>query len=642
MAETGCAVMLAAVVALALQGDALESFRKAFAYGELAEKTEALEALAAEAPSDGLEAIEAVFVTHYNRLVLQRKQQAKIKRRIRAMETILDHKKRRSIDPQEIEREELKILLKRVEDLEPLEKKITESETLDPLLVDTYRRILAANKAAVAKKADARLKKSATKDILAESQAGSLALYCRLGRPDAEGLAINSLKAALKERRSNDKELPKLQKRLEALEERLQEESVRGQGLVPAALTNDYRLMQTKVTQIRRRMAGLVVLVEGAAEAGSAYIATLSGEPAVDAADKVLKAAGSGEREFRYLCMAMLRGCTDPGLLSAVLAFVDKAKDAGLQAAGVDVLAGAGVPELLALARDRFLLSPSWEVRIAAVRALRKVRDLSSLAVLVDAMDRETGRVKAEVRDALRDLTGMSWGYDSDTWRKWLGETGGELVAAKAEGEAEDEGTGLHFYGIRSESDRVLFVLDVSGSMLWDLHKDDVEPQEGDLSRIKMLKQECLRAVAGLADGAKFNILVYAWEVKQWQSKPQVMNDKVRAEAREWVEGLQAVGATNLFGALKEGFKMAGVGASSKYYEPAVDTIFFMSDVGQEGSRSGPSAGEIQNTDDILTFVREWNRLGKITVHAIGVGDGHDAAFMQALAEENGGRYVAR
>ena len=43
----------------------------------------------------------------------------------------------------------------------------------------------------------------------------------------------------------------------------------------------------------------------------------------------------------------------------------------------------------------------------------------------------------------------------------------------------------------------------------------------------------------------------------------------------------------------------------------------------------------------IIRAVREWNRLKRVKIHAIGVG-GHNAAFMSMLARENGGRYVVR
>ncbi|MDP6403248.1 MAG: DegT/DnrJ/EryC1/StrS family aminotransferase, partial [SAR202 cluster bacterium] len=75
-----------------------------------------------------------------------------------------------------------------------------------------------------------------------------------------------------------------------------------------------------------------------------------------------------------------------------------------------------------------FIVSPGNAGRGLKLDSVLDVAHGHDLPVLVDAMDRETGRVKAEVRDALRDLTGMSWGYDSDTWRKWLGETGGDTV----------------------------------------------------------------------------------------------------------------------------------------------------------------------------------------------------------------------
>ena len=50
----------------------------------------------------------------------------------------------------------------------------------------------------------------------------------------------------------------------------------------------------------------------------------------------------------------------------------------------------------------------------------------------------------------------------------------------------------------------------------------------------------------------------------------------------------------------------------------------------------------MQNPEEILRRVREWNRLSRIVLHVVGVGKDHDAVFMRRLAEENGGQYTRR
>ena len=62
------------------------------------------------------------------------------------------------------------------------------------------------------------------------------------------------------------------------------------------------------------------------------------------------------------------------------------------------------------------------------------------------------------------------------------------------------------------------------------------------------------------------------------------------------------------------------------------DTIFFLSD-GQ------PTAGLYVDASDILRAVREANRLRKMVIHTIGIGE-HQLELMTRLAHENGGTHV--
>jgi hypothetical protein len=102
------------------------------------------------------------------------------------------------------------------------------------------------------------------------------------------------------------------------------------------------------------------------------------------------------------------------------------------------------------------------------------------------------------------------------------------------------------------------------------------------------------------------------------------------------VKDLGAASSTNIYDAMDAAFKVAGMGARDKEYEPAADTIFLLSD----GSPTKPD-GSFDDWEKIIRAVDEWNRLKRIKIHTIGVG-GHNVAFMSELARRNGGKYVAR
>ena len=75
-------------------------------------------------------------------------------------------------------------------------------------------------------------------------------------------------------------------------------------------------------------------------------------------------------------------------------------------------------------------------------------------------------------------------------------------------------------------------------------------------------------------------------------------------------------------------------GTKDKAYECDIDTIFFLTD-------GFPTAGLVRVPEQILREVAGINRSMRVRIHAVGVGE-HDRGFMQALAEQNGGMYVAK
>ena len=89
---------------------------------------------------------------------------------------------------------------------------------------------------------------------------------------------------------------------------------------------------------------------------------------------------------------------------------------------------------------------------------------------------------------------------------------------------------------------------------------------------------------------------------------------------------------------------MAGMGALDKHYDPTVDTIYFISDGAP--TNNDMDKPEHQDPEEVLAAVREWNKAGKVVIHAVAVdpkaGGGTFIGFMKRLASENGGQYAQR
>ncbi|MEZ6196315.1 MAG: HEAT repeat domain-containing protein [Planctomycetota bacterium] len=290
--------------------------------------------------------------------------------------------------------------------------------------------------------------------------------------------------------------------------------------------------------------------------------------------------------------------------------------------------------------------SPDKDVLTAAARSLGRIGTKAAARQLLNALGEIASRrddavyagARKVIGDELRRLTGTSTGDDYKEWLAWWKENGETLeterdkaVAKAGQKEASPEEDGRYgFYGIKTNSKRLCFVLDVSGSM-----NEPAEYGGSGQTKIEVAKEELGKAISAMPEDAEFNIIIYATDFTLWQKKLVPADAKNKAAAKAWVAKIAANGSTNIYDALAKAFEFAGRGTFDKAYKTALDTIFFLSD-GQ------PTAGRILSTPEIFREIVELNKLRRVVIHTIGVGRDHDANFMRLLAEETGGQYVAR
>lgn len=330
--------------------------------------------------------------------------------------------------------------------------------------------------------------------------------------------------------------------------------------------------------------------------------------------------------------------------------------------------------DALALLKSPLVVAPAqaaltdgvWQVRASAVAALGVVRRRESIPLLIERMALEEGRLVADIGNALNEITGRGFGQRLESWQKFW-ETFGDRfqipsdaeLAKLREAQARSRekyvppGT-VSYHGIDSPSRRILFVIDVSGSMESEVVERE-RFESGDypsMLRIDIVKTELMRTIENLEPYVEFNVLAFATDVKEWKKTLVPANVLAKSSAVEWVGRLEALG-----GASKEDLARAGLvgsanleaGKTNTYgalmaaldvdpdarrdeYTVAVDTIFFLSD-------GRPSHGDYVDTDDILREVRTANQARKVVIHTIALGE-FQKEFMRQLAGENGGVFV--
>jgi len=345
---------------------------------------------------------------------------------------------------------------------------------------------------------------------------------------------------------------------------------------------------------------------------------------------------------------------TDWALDMLLAAVQDKESDPRALTSAVDGLSGRdpakAVPVLAAKLED-----VRWSVRVAVVAALENTPSKEGVDAIVKRMVKEDGRLRDDCARALRALTGQDIPANAEMWRVWWA-TNREKWTGKPKVKENDPFAGLDapkptaaedpskrtgFFGLEIESKRVVFVIDVSGSMNEPIggHGPDAK-----LSKAVVAKRELKQAIQGLADDAVFDIIFFASSIRVWKTDMQKADVKTRQEAEAFVEAADIVGATSTYDALEQAFMLGDVGKGKKREldptgDARVDTIVLLSD-------GKPTSGRQTDPEAIRRAVKDWNKARRIVIHAIALGvdqkDGADPKFMKGLADDTGGTYIAK
>jgi hypothetical protein len=274
------------------------------------------------------------------------------------------------------------------------------------------------------------------------------------------------------------------------------------------------------------------------------------------------------------------------------------------------------------------LSDPLWSTRLAAARAIEALRVEAGVGALCARIGEEHGRMQSELSQILFRLTGKTFGINGRLWAEWWQKEGSgfrvvdasriEEIRKEEEARRLREVSRSEFFGVRLESHRALFILDVSGSME-EMTRGRYVGEPG-AKRIDVAKRELLKALDGLEPASFFNIVTFSDEPLPWHERVVQRDEESLANAKSFIEGLRAAGGTNLYGALELAFE-----------DPDVDTLYVLSD-------GEPSLGDVIDPRSIRDRVAAWNRHRKVEIHCIAIGG--SLRVLEWLAEDTGGSYV--
>ena len=285
----------------------------------------------------------------------------------------------------------------------------------------------------------------------------------------------------------------------------------------------------------------------------------------------------------------------------------------------------------------RGLTDPGWEVRQTAAELIAKAKEekrsiafqKAAIAKLIKAMPvDEHARSRRAMRIALWMLTGQDFGLDRKKWKEWW-KKAEPIYGTPDYGKKYKKGPGMtgvimddevstspkkrpRFFGEGIKKKRVVFVIDVSGSM-------GLRSASGRI-KLEVTREELINAIKAMDKSYKFNIIFYSTGVAKWRPSIVPATEENKKAAIEFIKARPPAGWTNIYGALK----LAMDDAEAKL-------IILLTD-GQ------PTVG-ITDKNKILEDVRRWNKYRRIQIDVVGLqGQDVDPDFLRRLAEQNGGK----
>jgi hypothetical protein len=229
------------------------------------------------------------------------------------------------------------------------------------------------------------------------------------------------------------------------------------------------------------------------------------------------------------------------------------------------------------------LADPSARVRREAVAGIAEAKCEPFVPDVIHLLETDARlRNRYAAYQALKKISGRDFSLDASTWRTWWKDRENQDPDAFP---VRRKYTYARYYGFGVFTDRVVFVVDVSGSMNWSYHKKP--------SRIDVARRELQRVIHELSPKSLFNVVVYSTRVKAWQPKEAEANPKNISKALKWAERALADpdGDTHTYEALETVFSR----------NPQFDTVFFLSD-------GRPSDGDYISNEGMVAAVRAWNR----------------------------------
>ncbi len=346
---------------------------------------------------------------------------------------------------------------------------------------------------------------------------------------------------------------------------------------------------------------------------------------------------------LRDLALQSLCGYQDPGVHGLFLGLLEEPGS------------GRGLPRAAELAERHFarlppqslgalgerlralvepgLRSQDWRSVSRAVALSHPLEHAAIVPVLIDALETwkkraEAGlqalRIEHEIERALELRAERSYGFDPGRWRAWWAAVQrGELAPPRSDA-GQDGKTRAGFFTLQPWTDRVVFVLDRSGSMSEGFGPVGAGGERR--SRWDAAVEQLCGFVAALPKGSRFDVVVFHDFAEIWRDDLVRADEDALHAVRLWLEQ-KPRGGTQLRAGVERVFGL-GPNRTVDLTRIDADTVIVLCD---GATNEGPGW--------VPGFLSRVNARARILFHAVQIGIEGDGT-LERLAQGSGGEFV--
>ena len=279
--------------------------------------------------------------------------------------------------------------------------------------------------------------------------------------------------------------------------------------------------------------------------------------------------------------------------------------------------------------RER-LTANEWQTASRAISVCKELNDHHLAPLLIEAMSiwlsrksagLQAARVLGELERELTNRSGLKLGQRPARWRTWWRsvKTGQAQLPSDS---ASKTRTRASFFGLKPNTDRVIFVLDGSGSMDSVFANADSESATQRSTRFTEATAQLVSCLEELGEETRFDVIIFNSKIRRFRGELVLAKENTLKALKAWIQRKPPGGGTNLRDGVMDAINRPG-NADHK-----ADTIIVLCD------------GEtLQGPGWVAPFIRSFNEKVRISCSAVQLGGQSDGA-LEAICEHTDGDYI--